>query len=80
MRTIDYVKVIKNIQDMINLLEYDSMRSPGKTKMNAETLVSLYSLKDRYDDGNSKLCVCKVEEPIKKTVTKPTAKTSTTNN
>ena len=45
--------------------------------MNAETLVSLYSLKDRYDDGNSKL---KVEEPIKKTVTKPTAKTSTTNN
>jgi|TARA_R110000772_G_scaffold158937_1_gene270108 hypothetical protein len=77
MRTIDYVKVIKNIQDMINLLEYDSMRSPGKTKMNAETLVSLYSLKDRYDDGNSKL---KVEEPIKKTVTKPTAKTSTTNN
>ena len=62
---------------MINLLEYDSMRSPGKTKMNAETLVSLYSLKDRYDDGNSKL---KVEEPIKKTVTKPTAKTSTTNN
>ena len=77
MRTIDYVKVIKNIQDMINLLEYDSMRSPGKTKMNAETLVSLYSLKDRYDDGNSKL---KVEEPIKKTGTKPTAKTSTTNN
>ena len=33
---------------MINTLEYDSMRSPGKTKVNAGLLVNLYTLKDIY--------------------------------
>ena len=37
-----------NIETMINTLEYDSMRSPGKTKVNAGLLVNLYTLKDIY--------------------------------
>ena len=37
-----------NIDTMINTLEYDSMRSPGKTKVNAGLLVNLYTLKDIY--------------------------------
>ena len=44
-----------NIDTMINTLEYDSMRSPGKTKVNAGLLVSLYTLKDMYEkQRNSK--------------------------
>ena len=44
-----------NIDTMINTLEYDSMRSPGKTKVNASLLVSLYTLKDMYEkQKNSK--------------------------
>ena len=34
---------------MIGLLEYDSMRSAGKCKLNSNNLVSLYDLKDRYE-------------------------------
>ena len=37
-----------NIDNMINTLEYDSMRSPGKCKLNASLLVNLYALKDVY--------------------------------
>jgi len=33
---------------MIETLEYDSMRSAGKAKLNAEVLVGLHSLRDRY--------------------------------
>ncbi len=33
---------------MINTLEYDSMRSAGKTKINCGLLVNLYNLKDIY--------------------------------
>ena len=33
---------------MIETLEYDSMRSAGKAKLNAEVLVSLHNLRDRY--------------------------------
>ena len=35
---------------MINTLEYDSMRSAGKTKVNCSLLVSLYTLKDIYNE------------------------------
>ena len=34
---------------MINLLEYDAMRSSGKAKLNSQHLHSLYELKDRYE-------------------------------
>lgn len=45
---INYEKLHANVVDMINLLEYDSMRSSGKAKMNSQHLHSLYELKDRY--------------------------------
>ena len=47
-RVIDYAVLLKNVEEMINLLEYDSMRSSGKTKLNSQHLHSLYELKDRY--------------------------------
>ena len=47
-RVIDYGTLLKNVEEMINLLEYDSMRSSGKTKLNSQHLHSLYELKDRY--------------------------------
>jgi len=33
---------------MINTLEYDAMRSPGKTKLNAGALADLLKLQDYY--------------------------------
>ena len=36
MNNIDYRTLLDNLKNMINLLEYDSMRSPGKAKMNCE--------------------------------------------
>lgn len=45
---IDYEKVIANMEEMIGVMEYDSMRSPGKAKMNAPVLESLYSCVERY--------------------------------
>ena len=47
-REINKSEVLYNIDTMINTLEYDSMRSPGKTKVNAGLLVNLYTLKDIY--------------------------------
>ena len=47
-RKIDYVALLANVNEMILLLEFDSMRSAGKCKLNAATLESLYNLKDRY--------------------------------
>ena len=55
MREINKSELLYNIDTMINTLEYDSMRSPGKTKVNASLLVSLYTLKDMYENKrNSK--------------------------
>ena len=34
---------------MIDTLEYDSMRSGGKAKLNADTLNSLYTMKAMYE-------------------------------
>ena len=45
---IDYDLLIEKINDMINLLEYDAMRSSGKAKNNSFALADLYNLKDRY--------------------------------
>jgi len=48
MRTIDNEKLLKNVTDMINLLEYDSMRSSGKAKINAANLRDLIELQKHY--------------------------------
>ena len=48
-RTIDYKELHRNVEEMIGLLEFDSMRSAGKCKLNATDLNSLYQLKDRYE-------------------------------
>ena len=48
MNKIDYTALLNNVDTMINLLEFDGMRSPGKAKMNSQHLHSLYELKDRY--------------------------------
>jgi len=46
---------------MIETLEYDSMRSGGKAKLNAEALINMIALRDRY--------ATKIKAPIKKEVT-----------
>jgi len=48
MRKIDYDKILSNIDTMINTLEYDSIRSGGKVKMNAEDLLNLIELRKHY--------------------------------
>ena len=49
MREINYVELIEKIDTMINTLEYDGMRSPGKAKLNSQHLHSLYFLKELYE-------------------------------
>ena len=41
-REIDYDKLLQNIEEMINTLEYDSSRSGGKTKLNCDKSVSIH--------------------------------------
>ena len=48
-REINYDKLLENINEMINTLEYDSSRSGGKTKLNCDRLYYLYSLQQRYN-------------------------------
>ena len=48
-REIDYEKLLQNIEEMINTLEYDSSRSGGKTKLNCDKLYYLFSLQQRYN-------------------------------
>ena len=45
---VDYYKLINNMESMINLLEFDAMRSSGKAKLNSQHLHSLYFLVDKY--------------------------------
>ena len=45
---VDYATLLDNVNMMINLLEFDAMRSSGKMKLNSQHLHSLYELKDRY--------------------------------
>ena len=53
MREIDTSQLVENIDAMINTLEYDSMRSAGKTKLNASTLLNLHELRMIYKNKNS---------------------------
>ena len=48
-REIDYNALLNNVIEMIGLLEFDSMRSAGKCKLNGVDLNNLYQLKDRYE-------------------------------
>ena len=50
MYEINYQQLLDNYDQMINTLEYDSMRSGGKAKLNADTLNNLYSMKAMYED------------------------------
>ena len=61
-REIDYTELLSNVNEMIRLLEFDSMRSAGKCKLNGPTLADLYSLKDRYE---AKLAAAKKAAPKK---------------
>ena len=56
-RAIDYDALLRNINEMINTLEYDAMRSAGKAKMSAATLRDLHDLKKHYEAG---------KKPVKK--------------
>ena len=49
MYEINYQQLLDNYDQMINTLEYDSMRSGGKAKLNADTLHYLYSMKSVYE-------------------------------
>ena len=44
MKEIDKSLVISQLKTMINVLEYDSMRSAGKAKLNSQHLHSMYWL------------------------------------
>ena len=61
-REIDYTELLRNVDEMIGLLEFDSMRSAGKCKLNGPTLSDLYQLKDRYE---AKLAAAKKAAPKK---------------
>ena len=61
MKDINYDSLRKNIDEMINILEYDGMRSAGKIKMNAGVLNELLALKEHY------------AEPVKKPAPKKEA-------
>lgn len=52
-KVIDIEKLRRNVDTMINTLEWDAMRSPGKTKQNCQDLVALYALKTRYAKTNT---------------------------
>ena len=58
----DYDKVLANIDTMVNLLEYDSERSPGKMKLNSQHLHSLLWLKDYYTEKAKKPTPVKKKE------------------
>ena len=58
MHEINYEHLIGNIKQMINLLEFDAMRSSGKAKLNSQHLHSLYFLLDKYES--------KAEKPVSK--------------
>ena len=63
MKEISYDALVENIDSMINLLEFDAMRSSGKAKLNSQHLHSLYFLKEKYEG--------KVKKPVvKKTAAK----------
>ena len=62
MKEIDYAIIINNYDQMINVLEFDSMRSAGKAKMNTHQLESMYNMRERY----TALIAAKKPTPTKK--------------
>ena len=46
MRIIDYDKILVNTIDIISALEFDAMRSAGKTKQNVTQLLDLYKFRE----------------------------------
>lgn len=55
MQPIDKELVVERLKEMINLLEYDSMRSAGKAKLNSQHLHSMYWLLENvYHDVKPK--------------------------
>jgi len=76
MQQIDYNKLIENLETMVNALEYDSMRSPGKAKMNAETILAMINLASHYKDKTSKPSIkpAEVPAPVKKVTKKAATK------
>lgn len=74
-KEVDYSKLLGNVSEMINVLEYDGTRSAGKIKLNSETLVNLYNLKARYEAA-----ILGAGDIVEKTVPvtkKPAVKTTT---
>ena len=65
--TIDYAILVKNVEVMINLLEYDAMRSSGKAKTNSATLNDLYELADRYNSFTKTKVEHSSDKPAKPT-------------
>ena len=64
-REIDYEKFLYNTKEMINTLEYDAMRSGGKTKLNCDRLYYLYYMEEKYSkmlEKNSKKSTTKKKE------------------
>lgn len=72
-REIDYDRLMLNLKEMISTLEYDSMRSPGKAKLNSQHLHSMYYLLDVYEKSHSKPSIKPAEVPPIKKVTKKAA-------
>ena len=60
-KDIDYVVLYDRVEEMINLLEYDSMRSAGKAKLNSQHLHAMYDLLDRYSKKLPKKAPAKKE-------------------
>ena len=63
---INYTTLLKNVEQMINLLEYDAMRSSGKAKVNVHSIHALYQLAERYHEMLTK--------PVEPVVVKKQAK------
>ena len=59
---INYDALLDNVDRMINLLEFDSMRSSGKAKLNSQHLHSMYYLKEVYESKVKKPTPAKRKE------------------
>jgi len=70
-KPIDYQRLLDNVNQMINLLEYDAMRGSGKCKLNAANIADLYQLKDRYEAAIGKSEPKAEESPAKKSPGRP---------
>lgn len=75
-RQIDYKALLANVDEMITLLEFDAMRSAGKTKLNSQHIHSLYVMKDLYEKKcaktqDAKATRSKVKAVAEETMTPP---------